>query len=133
MNSNADMNMRYHGVKQQGFTLLEIMIALVVFATMAAAVMAASQYALRQNVNLEEQLCGAWLADNQLNELKLLAVPPQGRQQLARHFDRRDWTLNQVVTPTADPLMLQVELSVNPAGQDRVVYRTTGWLAARGR
>lgn len=114
----------------RGFTLLEIMIALVIFATLAAAVMAAGQYALKQNARLEEQLCGAWLADNQLSELQLQAAPPQGRQQLTRHFDRRDWTLNQAIEPVADPRLLKVELSVSRSGSDRIVHRTTGWLQA---
>lgn len=115
----------------RGFTLLEIMIALVIFATLAAAVMTSGQYALKQNARLEERLCGAWLADNQLSELQLQAPPPQGRQQLSRHFDRRDWTLNQTIGPTADSRLLQVELSVSRSGSDQVVHRTTGWLRAR--
>lgn len=115
----------------RGFTLLEIMIALVIFATLAAAVMAAGQYALKQNARLEEQLCGAWLADNQLSELQLQAALPQGRQQLTRHFDRRDWTLNQTIGSVADPRLLKVELSVSRSGSDQIVHRTTGWLQAR--
>jgi general secretion pathway protein I len=122
---------RKSGTVHRGFTLLEIMIALVVFATLAAAVMAAGQYALKQNARLEEQLCGAWLADNQLSELQLQAALPQGRQQLLRHFDRRDWTLNQTIGPAADPRLLKVELSVSRSGSGQVVHRTTGWLQAR--
>jgi general secretion pathway protein I len=115
----------------RGFTLLEIMIALVVFATLAAAVMAASQYALKQNARLEEQLCGTWLADNHLSELQLGAAPAQGHEYLSRHFDRRDWSLSQTVTPVADSRLLKVELSVSRSGSDRVVHRTTGWIGAR--
>jgi len=117
--------------RQRGFTLLEIMIALVVFATLAAAVMTASQYALKQNVRLEEQLIGAWLADNQMSELRLQATPVLGRQQIARHFDRRDWTLSQVITQAAERRMLQVDIRVSPAGSDQVVYSHRGWLALR--
>lgn len=116
------------GTDQRGFTLLEVMVALVIFATLAAAVMAASQFALKQNAHLEEKLYGAWLADNQLSDLHLQAKPPTGRQQLSRHFDQRDWVVNQTIGPTADPRRLKVELSVSRSGSDRVVYRTTGWL-----
>ncbi|MNJ23538.1 Bacterial type II secretion system protein I/J [compost metagenome] len=115
--------------RQRGFTLLEIMIALVVFATLAAAVMTASQYALKQNMRLEEQLISAWIVDNQLNELSLQAAPPLGRQQMNRHFERRDWTLHQVVALGPDRHMLQVDIGVSPAGSDQVVYSRRGWVA----
>lgn len=48
---------------EKGFTLLEIMIALAVFATLAAALMSASQYVLGQSARVEARLFGAWLAD----------------------------------------------------------------------
>lgn len=117
--------------RHRGFTLLEIMIALVVFAALAAAVMAAGQYALKQNARLEEQMCGAWIADNHLSELQLGAAPALGQEHLSRHFDRRDWSLSQTVSPAADPRLLKVELSVSRSGSDRVVHHTTGWIDAR--
>ena len=54
-----------------GFTLLEIMVALAIFATLAAAVLSASQYVVKQTGAVEERLFAAWLADNRLNELRL--------------------------------------------------------------
>ncbi len=117
--------------QHRGFTLLEIMIALAVFAALAAAAMAAGQYALKQNARLEEQLCGAWLADNHLSELQLGAAPAHGHEQFIRHFDRRDWSVSQTVSPAADPRLLKVELSVSRSGSDRIVHHTTGWIDAR--
>jgi len=115
--------------KTRGFTLLEIMIALVIFATLAGAVMAASQYALRQNARLQEQIQCAWVADNQLNELRLQAASP-GRQQLQRHFDRKDWFVEQTITPAADPRLLKVDISVSRTDSDQPVYHTSAWIPA---
>lgn len=117
--------------KHRGFTLLEIMIALVVFATLAAAVIAAGQYALKQNARLEEQLCGVWLVDNHLSELQVGAVPATAREHVRRHFDRREWHLDQVVRPAIDSGLLEVEVSVSRADNNRVVHRATGWIDAR--
>lgn len=107
------------------------MITLVVFATLAATVMAAGQYALKQNTRLKEQQCGTWLADNHLSELQLGALPAIRRHQMNQYFDGRNWKLRQDVSPSADPGLLRVELDVSLADSDRIVKRVTGWINAR--
>ncbi|WP_413793710.1 MULTISPECIES: type II secretion system minor pseudopilin GspI [unclassified Pseudomonas] len=115
----------------QGFTLLEVMIALAIFATLAAAVLSASQFVLKQSAGLEDRLFGAWLADNQLSELRLQAVTPPGQGRLSRHLDRRDWVLQQRIAPTRDGRLLQVEIQVSRFDGAAVVHRTTGWIGRR--
>jgi general secretion pathway protein I len=115
----------------RGFTLLEVMIALVIFATLAAAVMSASQFVLRQSAGLEDRLFGAWLAENQLNELRLQAATPSGQQRLSRRLGHRDWTLQQHIAPARDPRLLKVEIQVSRADSPVVVHRTIGWIRNR--
>ncbi|MCP2075801.1 UNVERIFIED_ORG: general secretion pathway protein I [Pseudomonas lini] len=115
----------------QGFTLLEVMIALAIFATLAAAVLSASQFVLKQSAGLEDRLLGVWLADNQLSELRLQAATPLGQQRLTRRLDQRDWILQQRIAQARDPRLLQVEIQVSRAGGPSVVHRTTGWLRNR--
>ena len=112
----------------QGFTLLEVMIALAIFATLAAAVLSASQFVLKQSTGLEDRLFGAWLADNQLTELRLQAVKSPGQQRMSRRMDQRDWVLQQRVSPAHDPRLLQVEIQVSRDDGSSVVHRTTGWV-----
>ncbi|MBT2338211.1 MULTISPECIES: type II secretion system minor pseudopilin GspI [Pseudomonas] len=115
----------------QGFTLLEVMVALAIFATVAAAVLSASQFVLKQSAGLEERLFGAWLADNQMSELRLQPAPAPGHLRLPQRLDRRDWTLQQRIAPARDPRLLQVEIQVSRTGNPAVVYRTTGWIRQR--
>lgn len=121
-------NARKQAAGCQGFTLLEVMIALAIFATLAAAVLSASQFVLKQSAGLEDRLFGAWLADNQLSELRLQAVTPPGQQRLSRHLDRRDWVLQQRIAPARDGRLLQVEIQVSRGDSATVAYRTIGWI-----
>jgi len=115
----------------KGFTLLEVMIALAIFATVAAAVLSASQFVLKQSVVLEDRLFGAWLADNQLSELRLQTTTPPGQQRLSLRLDQRDWSLQQRIVPARDPRLLKVEIEVSRAGSASMAHRTTGWIRNR--
>lgn len=120
------------GVLQQcGFTLLEIMVALAVFSTLAAAVLSASQYVAKQTTVVEARLFAVWLADNQLNELRLQSTLPPGQQQRTVHMDRRDWRLRQQVSASTDSRLLQVDIEVSAVGGDSVPHRSRGWIPAR--
>ncbi|MET3456869.1 type II secretion system minor pseudopilin GspI [Pseudomonas kilonensis] len=124
-------NARRQAAGCRGFTLLEVMIALAIFATLAAAVLSASQFVLKQSAGLEDRLFGAWLADNQLSELRLQALTPPGQQRLSRHLDRRDWVLQQRIAPARDGRLLQVEIQVSRVDSATAAHRTIGWIRNR--
>lgn len=114
---------------ERGFTLLEVMIALAVFATLAGAVMSASQYVLGQNMRAQTQLLAAWLVDNHLSELQLQTQPVvAGRKTFKQRFAQREWHLSQVIVADLGNNMLRVELSVSPAGSDQSILDVTHWL-----
>ena len=57
--------------KQAGMTLIEVMVALAVFALAGLAVMQATLQQTRQLGRMEEKTLAGWLADNQLVQLRL--------------------------------------------------------------
>ncbi|RON44962.1 type II secretion system protein GspI [Pseudomonas frederiksbergensis] len=113
-----------------GFTLLEIMVALAIFSTLAAAVLSASQYVVTQTRAVDERLFAAWLADNQLNELRLQSAATIGREQRVLRMDRRDWLLRQHIRVASDPRLLNVDIEVSLAGNEHA-YRLSGWIVNR--
>ncbi|NUT73805.1 type II secretion system minor pseudopilin GspI [Pseudomonas sp. C1C7] len=114
-----------------GFTLLEIMVALTVFATLATAVLSASQYVLRQASTVEERLLAAWVADNQLNELRLQNESDFGQSQRVVNMDRRDWIVRRQVGSSSDPRLIRIDLQVSLAGRDQTLYRASAWIPHR--
>ena len=115
----------------RGFTLLEIMIALAIFSTLAAAVLSASQYVVRHTAEIQDRLFAAWLADNQLNELQLQSGWVVGQSRQVIPMDRRNWSLQQRLSATGDPRLLRVDIEVGLAGRAQPVHRASGWVANR--
>ena len=115
---------------EKGFTLLEVMIALAIFATLAAAVMSASQYVLGQSARVEARLLAGWLADNHLSELHVQsATLDMGSKTFNQRFAQREWRLLQHIVSEPETGLLRVELSVSPAGSDQALLSVTHWLA----
>lgn len=68
--------------RARGFTLLEVLVALAIFAMVAASVLSASARSLQNASRLEDKTLAMWIADNRLNELQLEQTPPSsGRNQ----------------------------------------------------
>lgn len=112
-----------------GFTLLEIMIALAIFATLATAVLSASQYVVKQAIAAEERLIAAWVADNQLNELRLQSGLAIGQSQQIVQMDRRDWVVRRHIRVASDADLFRVDVEVSVVGRDQTVHHATGWIA----
>ena len=57
--------------RESGMTLIEVMVALVIFTLAGLAVMQSTLQQTRQLGRMEEKILASWLADNQLVQLRL--------------------------------------------------------------
>ncbi|WP_341960456.1 type II secretion system minor pseudopilin GspI [Pseudomonas sp. RC10] len=114
---------------ERGFTLLEVMVALAVFALLASAVLSASQFVLQQNEALRERVLASWLADNHMTELRL-QPPPTGRRSVAPVLSGQRWVVEQRVERHRESGLLSVEIDVRRSVDSATVFRTRGWIAS---
>lgn len=97
----------------RGMTLLEVMVALLIFALTGSAVLKAASEHLRGVGQIEEITFATWVANNRLNELLLTRPwPVKNNQKGEEEMAGRKWYWKQVVRPTNDTNLKAVEISV---------------------
>lgn len=101
--------------RARGFTLLEVLVALAIFAVVAASVLSASARSLKTAARLEDKTFASWLADNRLQEVQLADTPPgEGREQGEETYAGRRWLWESEVQATSEPEMLRITIRVAP-------------------
>jgi general secretion pathway protein I len=117
-----------------GFTLIEVMVALAVFAIVAAALSRNASLGIQQTVRVEEQTLAWMVATNALNEI---LIPSR---ELGRYFGtnredyevsaaNREWQVEARFVTTQDPDLKRVEVAVALSEDpDRILAAITGFL-----
>ncbi|MBS8239199.1 type II secretion system protein GspI [Marinobacter lipolyticus] len=99
--------------RQRGFTLIEVLVALLVFSLIAtAAAEVGSQY-IASYERIRDKTLAGWIADNRINELRLEEALPG----IAENSDETDygpfrWLVATAVLGTEEPTMRRVEVTV---------------------
>lgn len=99
---------------QQGMTLLEVMVALFIFAMTGGAIMKAASEHLNGVGQIEEITIATWVANNHLNEIELERPwPIKNNQKGSAEMAERTWYWKQVVKDTGDSNFKAVEVTVS--------------------
>ena len=123
--------------RPDGFTLLEVLVALAIFAIVAAVVLTAAGRSLNNAARLEALTLAGWIADNHLTELQLQQPAPTiGRETRELEYAGRPWQILSEVQASADPGLLRITVWVAAAEQrrneaqlqERAVTRLDGFI-----
>ena len=101
-------------LRQSGLTLLEVMVALFIFAVTGTAIMKAASEHLNGVGQIEEVAVATWVANNRLNEILMERPwPLKNNQKGQQDMVGRTWYWTQVVKATNDSDFKAVEISVS--------------------
>lgn len=124
--------------RARGFTLLEVLVALAIFALVAASVLGVSARSLQTAARLEDKTLAMWVAENQLTDMQLApGAPSSGNQQGQVDFASRQWQWQSSVEDTSEPTMRRVTVWVAPRDErgrggelkDRAVVNLVGFVS----
>lgn len=97
----------------RGFTLIEVLVALLVFSLIASiAAKRSSQYILSYE-RTRDKTFASWIADNRISELRLQEkLPDVSETRDDIEFGPSDWQITTTVVATQDPTIRRVEVAV---------------------
>ncbi|MFN3587075.1 MAG: type II secretion system minor pseudopilin GspI [Moraxellaceae bacterium] len=102
----------------RGFTLLEVLVALAIFAIAAVALLSAQNGQLVTTARLADKRIAHWAALNHLAELQLQrAFPEIGQGQRPVSLAGRDWVITTKVSPTPSRDVRRLDISVAPKAE----------------
>ena len=100
-------------MNSRGMTLLEVMVALVIFAITGTAIMKAATDHLSGVEQIEEITFATWVANNQMTQAMLSKQwPPKNDEKGSTEMSGRTWYWQQRVVKTNDDHLRAIEISV---------------------
>ncbi|NOY16033.1 MAG: type II secretion system minor pseudopilin GspI [Gammaproteobacteria bacterium] len=114
----------------QGFTLLEVIIALGIVAVGILAVSRAITGYAETTATLEQRMVANWVAANRLETLRMLASKPvPGTDNGSEEMAGRVWYFREATTVTADPYLFRIDITVYiDKGETEEVGQLYGYL-----
>ena len=105
--------------KKRGFTLLEVLVALAVFATSAAALIYSLGESTRAQAYIEHKTLAHWIALNQLSLTRLQAKwPGLGVTSGSEEMTGTEWHWTRTVIKTSDEKLRRVDMEVRLDADD---------------
>lgn len=115
----------------QGMTLLEVMIALAVFAIAALSITKTLSEMMSNMPILEEKTLAQWVADNQMVDARLLkGFIPLGTKQGTEELAGREWFWRREVIKTTDNDFRMIRISISDSDRfEKIMAQVSSYVA----
>ena len=119
---NKTMRCSEHARRQHGFTLIEILVALVIVTVALAALITESSQNLYNATALRDKTLAHWVAMNKVTEWQLSEQwPATGRTQGEMTMGKNDWYWTMTVRDTDDRDVRRIDIEVRHDRKDERV------------
>ena len=116
-----------------GFTLIEVMVALVVATLALVAVMASISQMIDAGTAMRDRTYAAWIAQNKIAEMRLANVEPEVSDTSGEvEFAGLEWGWTATVSETGVEFLYRIDVAVAFAGNDDVIRTVTGFIGEPG-
>lgn len=119
--------MRLH--RLAGFTLLEVMVALVIISLALAGVAGSMGQMIDTANTMRDRTYASWIAQNKITEMRLSgALPEVGESSGEEEYANFTWAWSADVSETGIENLMKVDVAVSYPGVDEPVRMVTGFI-----
>ncbi len=113
----------------RGFTLLEVLIALMVVSISLLAIAGEMISMLNAANTMQERTYASWIAHNKITEMRLANVVPEVSTSSGElDYANREWAWRAVVSGTGVDNLFRVDVTISAPGGDSIGRPTTGFI-----
>lgn len=116
---------------ERGFTLIEVMVALVIVAFALTAAAAAMNQMIDNASTMRERTYASWIAQNKIAEMRLANVVPEVNTSSGElEYGNTLWQWRAVVSETGVENFVRIDVSVSRVDSDYTIRTVTGFIGS---
>lgn len=115
--------------RRQGFTLVEVMVALAIIAISLTAVASKMARMIDTSNSMQERTFASWIAQNKITEMRLANIIPELTTTSGDiEYASRTWRWRAVVSETGIENLYRVDVEVTSGDSNAVIRKVTGFI-----
>ena len=116
-------------MKCRGFTLIEVLVALVIVALSLTALAASMSQMRDAATTMRDRTYASWIAQNKIVEMRLANVIPEVATTSGElEYGNATWEWRAVVSETGIENFMRIDVSISYYGEEYIVRTVTGFI-----